>query len=412
MAKIITAVGMVPGVGTTFISTNVAASLALEGINTVLVDLSAGGVLGALYMTGAPLEKVYPSIDDWREFTNIEESLLRTTYGLAVLPGRRFDDANKELPGGAVGEILECFANLFDIIIFDAGSGLHHSHIKQSINAADHILIIAEPSPRCLQAVLEYRKTGKLINNIKQLLVINRVSKNAYYHPRDIARRFGTEENYRIVEEDRTKVNESTKDRLPLVMYGRGRSCASIQKVVKEIICISKTGTYIDEGKRPKRKKNLFSGLLKKRPKKDSPKTPIENMGRCAVNKPPNNRMNEPGLVITSDIGLVERINSKQPHIIIDADLSTTNIPSLYGIGGSEIWKHDWRLGLSAKPFKVDKKTLLYTTSEKGVEVTERDIRAMSDIIDSAILEKKNIIVYYSNIAIKEALQKQLKGAD
>lgn len=119
------------------------------------------------------------------------------------------------------------------------------------------------------------------------------------------------------------------------------------------------------------------------------------------------------GLIVTNDTGQIERItkDAKQYVVIIDTDLSTTRISSMYGVEGSEVWKHDWRLGLSAKPFKVNRKTMLYTTSEKGVEVTERDIRAMSDIIDSAFSEKKSIIVFYSNIEVIEALKKHFKEA-
>lgn len=119
------------------------------------------------------------------------------------------------------------------------------------------------------------------------------------------------------------------------------------------------------------------------------------------------------GLIVTNDADQVERItrDAKRFYVIIDTDISTSKISNMYGVEGSEIWRYDWRLGLSAKPFKVNRKTLLYTTSEKGIDVTDRDIRAMSDIIRSAVTEKKSIIVFYTNIEVVEALKKHFKEA-
>jgi len=229
MARIISVFGLVPGAGATFISTNIAAFFAKEEANTLLIGLGARGVLGALFMAEAAREQVYPAIETWREFENPGESLLRTPYGLAVLPARASAGDRQEIPEITVRESLEYFSPIFDVVVIDVGGDLYLPHFKPSVAAADVNFIVAEPTQRCIQALPDHHKT-ELAKNQNLQLIVNRVStgsSGAYYHPRDIARWLDIND-YIAVPEEPARVNDATKKRLPLVLYGRGKACASL----------------------------------------------------------------------------------------------------------------------------------------------------------------------------------------
>jgi MinD-like ATPase involved in chromosome partitioning or flagellar assembly len=230
MAQIITVIGLVPGAGATFISTNIAAYMASEGANALLIDLGARGVLGALHIMEAARESVHPTLETWREFSNPGESLLRTSYGLAVLPGRPIDAEKRESPPSQVGEVLDHFAPGFDVVVIDAGGDLYLPHVGQCIEKAGLCLVVAEPSQRCFQAIPENKRV-ELAANQNLRLIVNRISKGSYYHPRDITRWFGVAD-YIAVPED-LKINDATKKRLPLVLYGRGKACAILRQIAE-----------------------------------------------------------------------------------------------------------------------------------------------------------------------------------
>lgn len=234
MAKVISVLGLVPGSGSTFISTNIAAYLASEGENTLLVDLSVRGVLGDLFLVEAAREQVHPTIETWREFESPVESLLRTSYGLAILPGQISIEGRQEVPGACVNEILEYFVPMFDVIVIDVGGDLYLPHIRPALEAADVNLFIAEPTQRCIQSLPDHQK-AELTRYQNIRLVVNKVG--SYYHPRDIARWLGMDK-YIAVPEEPARLNEVIKKRIPLALYGKGKACASLKIIAKEALNI------------------------------------------------------------------------------------------------------------------------------------------------------------------------------
>lgn len=116
------------------------------------------------------------------------------------------------------------------------------------------------------------------------------------------------------------------------------------------------------------------------------------------------------GFIATSNLNQIDRIikNPKQPCVVIDVDLLTAKINSTFGVDMEDVWKHDWRLGLLAEPYMINRKTAFYTTADKKVKVTRRDIRAMADIVSTALAKKKDVVVFYSETTTIEKLQEFL----
>lgn len=232
MSRIISVFGLVPGAGTTFVSTNIAAFLAKEEANTLLIGLGARGVLGALFMVESAREQVHPTIETWRDFENHGEFLLRTSYGLAILPGCISVEERQEISGTCVNEILEYFAPMFDVVVIDVGGDLYLPHFRPSVAAADVNFIVAEPTQRCIQALPDHQK-GELIRNRNVQLVVNKVG--SYYHPRDIARWLGIDK-YIAVPDEPARLNEAIKKRIPLVLCGKGKACAKLKTAAIEAL--------------------------------------------------------------------------------------------------------------------------------------------------------------------------------
>ena len=232
MPKIITALGMVPGAGTTFVASNVAAWLAVQGVKTLLLDFSSRGVLGQLFMAEAARETVFPTTATWRDYES--ESFLTTGYGLAVLPGPSRDVERSEAPApGEIKELLERYSQ-FSALIIDAGGDGILPHVETILAISDGILLVAEPSQRCLQSVSD-RQKHVLIKNPNLRLVVNRASdRSSYYHPRDVARWLGLEE-YLEIQDDPVRVIDAARKRLPLVVYGKGKACSSLRDLTGEL---------------------------------------------------------------------------------------------------------------------------------------------------------------------------------
>jgi len=230
MTRIISFLGLVPGAGTTFVSTNIAALLAYTGVKTILIDFSVRGVLGSLYMNEAAREIVHPTIETWREFSSPVESLMRTAYDLAVLSGPT--ESNK-LNNDFIEDLLNYFKSHFEVMILDTGCDVPQNVIKKSLTVAETTFLIAEPTQRCTQAIPEHYRVELMKNNNLRLL-INKVSSKAYYHPHDIARWLGVEK-YLAVPDEPARVNDATKRRIPLVLH-KGKACAALKKVVEYVL--------------------------------------------------------------------------------------------------------------------------------------------------------------------------------
>lgn len=231
MAKIVTSLALVPGAGATFIATNIGAWTANKGIKTLLIDRSARGVLGPLFIVEKAKEKVYPTTATWQEFSDPASSLIKTQYGLAVLPAPERDkntdyDLNVET-------ILDYFDPLFEVIVIDLGGDIYLPHVFPIMEKASKNILVAEPSKRCVEALPGHIK--EILMQYKPELIINRVTSRAYYHPRDIARQFNVGQYIAIIDDPKFN-NEAIKQRLPLSLYGKGKTAKNLVELAKYIL--------------------------------------------------------------------------------------------------------------------------------------------------------------------------------
>ncbi|QGP93363.1 hypothetical protein MGLY_27700 [Neomoorella glycerini] len=230
MAKIVTSLALVPGAGATFIATNIGAWTANKGIKTLLIDLSARGVLGPLFLVEKAKEKVYPTTATWQEFSDPASSLIKTQYGLAVLPSAERDkstdyDLNAEA-------ILNYFDPLFEVIVIDLGGDIYLPHVFSLMKKASKNILVAEPSKRCVEALPGHIK--EILMQYEPELIINRVTSRAYYHPRDIARQFNVGQYIAIIDDPKCN-NEAVKQRLPLSLYGKGKAAQVLLEFGKHL---------------------------------------------------------------------------------------------------------------------------------------------------------------------------------
>ncbi len=93
---------------------------------------------------------------------------------------------------------------------------------------------------------------------------------------------------------------------------------------------------------------------------------------------------------------------NKKALVIIDAEKGS--LANMIGIDPSTQWQHDWRIGLAAAPVKVNRKTELYTIpyEREDIEWEERDFRALKDIVNAAVSQKKKVIILAAEDVISQ----------
>lgn len=230
MAKIVTSLALVPGAGATFIATNIGAWMANKGIKTLLIDLSARGVLGPLFLVEKAKEQVYPTTATWQEFSDPASSLIKTQYGLAVLPAPERDKSTDYDLN--TGTILDYFEPLFEVIIIDLGGDIYLPHVFPIMEKSSKNILVAEPSKRCVEALPGHIKEALM--QYEPELIINHVTSRAYYHPRDIARQFNVGQYITIIDDPKSN-NEAIKQRLPLSLYGKGKAAQVLLELGKHL---------------------------------------------------------------------------------------------------------------------------------------------------------------------------------
>ncbi|MTI84397.1 MAG: hypothetical protein FH756_10930 [Firmicutes bacterium] len=96
----------------------------------------------------------------------------------------------------------------------------------------------------------------------------------------------------------------------------------------------------------------------------------------------------------TNTEALVNFIEStKKFLVLVDVDLANSLALQL-GINNSKLWQHDWRLGLSAQPARINRKVYYYSIDrEVGEEIEKRDIRCLREIVTSELEQKRQVIV-------------------
>ena len=225
MSKIIGVVSITGGAGTTFFAANLAAWAAQHINKTVLTETSQDNILGALFMREKSLNSL--STPSNKDDLNIEETALKTSYGLSVLPGM------PGLQNFEPGKLYEMLSSIYKLIIIDLGNDPNRQDTKAIINICDSIYLIAIPTLECVETLSRYFKTIEHQRN-KFKLVINKASPQAYYRTRDVARYLDFDKFTTIPFEPK-HINKAIQKRSPMVFYGKGRACKVIRRFAEDI---------------------------------------------------------------------------------------------------------------------------------------------------------------------------------
>lgn len=164
------------GVGKTFITANFAASLSSRGRRILVVDADLG-LANLDVLLG--MDPQFTIQDVLRGTHSLDDVLLHTTQGFDLLP------AGSALPEGAVftqalveniTSILGSLQHRYDIILFDAGSGVGDV-VLLFARLAHEILLVATPEPTSL---IDVYATIKIISQLHKrkefLLIVNQVN--------------------------------------------------------------------------------------------------------------------------------------------------------------------------------------------------------------------------------------------
>ena len=164
------------GVGKTFITANLAASLSSMGRRILVVDADLGLANLDVLLGMSPQFTIQ---DVFRGTRSLDDVLLHTTQGFDLLP------AGSALPEGAVftttlveniTSILGSLEHRYDIILFDTGTGVGDV-VLLFASLAHEILLVATPEPT---SMIDVYATIKIINQLHKrnefLLIVNQVN--------------------------------------------------------------------------------------------------------------------------------------------------------------------------------------------------------------------------------------------
>lgn len=153
------------GVGKTFVSINLAASLAKDSEKrVVLVDLDLDLGNAALALNLYPKFTISDVVDDIRHMDSdlIESYLIPHESGIKVLPANIQPSMNDFINSEHVRIILEALRESFDYIIIDMPARFFET-IMPALALADHLLIITAPE------ISSVRNTKSLLVTLKDL---------------------------------------------------------------------------------------------------------------------------------------------------------------------------------------------------------------------------------------------------
>lgn len=176
-AEVITVFSAKGGVGKTTIATNIAAGLAKDNKDVILMDLD-------LQFGDVPIMmnlKVKRSMADWYSegFLNIDDYLLNHDSGVRVLAAPEIPEEGELITAEHVNQLIADLQPLADYVIIDTPQFFHATTL-QSLDLAHRVLLVAAPDlvnlknvRRCLDVL------DKLNIADKVQIVMNKVGKNS-----------------------------------------------------------------------------------------------------------------------------------------------------------------------------------------------------------------------------------------
>lgn len=150
------------GIGKSFLSANIAASISKSGFSVGLIDLDLGG---ANQHTLFGIDKPSKTIDDFIEHRvkNFNEILLPVPdYNISLAAGIQNDLKATNFNAGQKSRLFSAIKTLdFDYIIIDIGAGMSISTLD-TFNIAPNGVLITYPEPTALENCYKFLKSSFL----------------------------------------------------------------------------------------------------------------------------------------------------------------------------------------------------------------------------------------------------------
>lgn len=226
------------GVSKTFVATNVASWAAKLGVKTLLidVDLGSGDAASALFLGEAAREAAHPTAATWRDWPDLEKSLLRAPWGLFVLPRPEDPAAEASLGAEEAADLLSWAAGAFGLVVVDFGVTANLPFTRAALERCGRVLLVVDPTTKSVAKVTSFLEGEAAETGMRgrSYLVVNRITPTSRYRAADLARIFGFPE-YAAVPEDAKRANQAARKRVPLALLGEGRACREVRRVAEEV---------------------------------------------------------------------------------------------------------------------------------------------------------------------------------
>lgn len=227
------------GVGKTFISINLAASLAKntdKRICLVDLDLDFGNV--ALALNIVPRYTILDIVDDIRNIDQdlIESYLIPHESGIKLLPANAKPQINEFVNAEHIEIILRALQGTFDYIVVDMPARFYEP-VNPAFQFADLLLMIATPEISTLRNIKASILTMEEYNfpKSKIKLILNKADNSGQIKPKDVESTL-SEKLYGIIDADYKLATLSLNNGNPVVLYKpRSSISKSFGNLVKKI---------------------------------------------------------------------------------------------------------------------------------------------------------------------------------
>ncbi len=210
------------GAGKTFVSANLAVSLAQHtGEKVVLVDLDLDFGNAALALNIMPRYSISDVINEIRNLDQdlIESYLIPHRSGIKLLAANAQPQMTEFINAEHVGMILKTLQSAFDYVVVDMPARFYDP-VDPAIQEADLLFIVTTPEVATLRNVKSCMNTFELLkyprNKIKVLL--NKAESRDEIKPKDVEATLNTS-LYGILHADYRSVNSSLNQGIPVVLF-------------------------------------------------------------------------------------------------------------------------------------------------------------------------------------------------
>lgn len=187
---IICVFGVKGGIGKTTLSTNLAASIAVESKQRVVLvdlDLQFGDV--ALMMNTPPEKTILDVVEALHTLDSdlVDGFLAKHSSGVRVLPAPVHVDGSEQITGDHVRKVLGELASVYDYVILDTPGGLNET-VLAALDMSNLILLVTTPEFLCVKrtkACLDLMRQWQYSEE-KVKLVINKANGRSGANPEDI----------------------------------------------------------------------------------------------------------------------------------------------------------------------------------------------------------------------------------